>query len=171
MRALREYSLEPLRRELRRPGWRVLFVDDRSAAEEWGSAALFDAAWVELEAPPGFDVRALAAKVAGALRSGGRLICVVPNVESLGSLSRRALLGDGRSAVPRRVFESWREAFRPYVEWRRSRGFGVLLPPAPGWAQSYPLAFALLGAADHVVGKWPAFRALGAVAIHEGVRR
>jgi hypothetical protein len=174
-RVLREYALEPLRAELRAAGARVLVVrDPRGASEQQRTFSGFDAVWLELDSLEGIDADALGRDVAHVLRPGARLVCLVPGGTPLLASLHRALRGHGDAARlrERRVRgAAWRAGFAAFVHWRRIRGLGVLLPEAPEWARRHPLAFALLAAAEHVVSSRPPFRALGAWALFEGVRR
>jgi SAM-dependent methyltransferase len=178
-RVLREYALEPLRREMRAAGTRVLVVRGaRDAAELTGTSARFDAAWIELDSLLGIDVASLGREVGRVLRPGGRLVCVVPGARPLRRVLRRAFrgledsgggsYGNGR---PRATFSGWRRAFEPSVVWGRARSFGLLVPPAPEWASLHPLMLGLLAGLEHAVGRWPLARALGDHVLHEGVRR
>ncbi len=150
-RVLRDYCLEPLRRELQRLGdvltiaggsdvGRALPVPEASCA----------GAWLEIDDSADLNLGALAEGVTRALRAGGRLCCVVP----------------GRVG-----FTSFRRAFEPAVAWQRSSAFGVLVPSAAGWPGSHPLRLALLAAAEHVIRRWPLVRTRGDWILHEGVRR
>lgn len=182
-RVLREYTLEPLRRELRRTDTRMLVIEDaRAAAELAPSSTCFDAVWVQLDALEGVDLAALAGGVVRALRPGGRLVCVVPGAWPLGRLLGSALRARGeppgilRARVAGRParqvsFSSFRRAFEPSIRWRRSRALGVLVPPATVWGRLSPLTLGLLASAEDVVAGWPLARTLGDYAVHEGVRR
>ncbi len=181
-RVLRDYALEPLRRELRTAGARMLVIDDvRSAREVADTVAGFDAAWVQLEALDGLVLQLLARELARVLRPGGRLVCVLAGARPLSSLMARALRGraEGTAAAPvgedapaaRVSFSAWRHAFEPAIEWRRSRALGVLVPPAAAWRSVPPLALGLLAGIEDVIAGWPVVRALGQWTVHEGVRR
>ena len=86
LRVLREYALEPLRRELRRPGSCVLFVDDRRRAEEWGQRCPFDAVW-----PDGRRTgRAVLARGGAAMSSSGRRPVVLYQPRERGARCRSA---------------------------------------------------------------------------------
>ncbi len=160
-RVLRDYDLEPLRRELCPAGGRALVVSGGMGAQPSAAAGSCDAAWIELESLEGIDPAALASGVARALRPGGRLVCVVP-----GAL--RVRQGGGARRVG---FADWRRAFEPSIEWRRSRAFGLLVPPGAAWPQLHPLTLGLLALGEHVIRRWPMLRALGDWVVHEGVRR
>ncbi len=163
--------MEPLRRELRVEGARVLVVaGPRDALELTGTAVSFDAAWIELDDLAGVDLPSLGREVARVLRPGGRLVCVVPGAVPLPRLLGRAL--QGRGERPRGAsFAAWRRAFGAAVAWRRARAFGVLVPEAESCRRLHPLAIAVLAALEHVLCGWPLLRALGERALHEGVRR
>jgi SAM-dependent methyltransferase len=182
VRVLREYALEPLRRELCSSGARVLVVTHGDGVgQRSASAGPFDAVWVEIEALEGIDPAALASGIARALRPGGRLVCVLPGAWPLQRLLARGLRGRGEppgalrarfGATPRRAgFSAWRRAFEPAIEWRRSRGFGVLVPPARVWPRLHPVALGLLAIGEDVMRQWPVVRTLGDWVVHEGVRR
>jgi hypothetical protein len=181
-RVLRDYGLEPLRRELSGSGLRSLVVTGAPGLAPLAtSSEPYDGAWIEAEGLEAIELPALAAGVAHALRSGGRLICVVPGAWPLRQLLMRALLGRGEppGALRARIdgnpgrlaFSAWRRAFEPAIIWRRSRALGVLVPPASAWAQLRPLTLGLLAMGEHVTGGWPVVRALGTWVVHEGVRR
>jgi SAM-dependent methyltransferase len=181
-RVLREYALEPLRRELYRMGARVLVVTDGVGVGELSSTAgLFDAAWVEIEGLEGIDLPVLASGIARALRPGGRLVCVLPGAWPLQGLLARGRRGCSEppgalrarfgGARRRAAFSAWRRAFEPAIEWRRSRAFGVLVPPAAVWPRLHPLILGLLAMGEDVMRRWPLVRALGDWVVHEGVRR
>ncbi|HVO11563.1 MAG TPA: class I SAM-dependent methyltransferase [Vicinamibacteria bacterium] len=163
--------MEPLRRELRTAGARLLVVTGpRDALELAGSTVSFDAAWIELEAVAGIDLPSLGREVARVLRPGGRLVCVVPGAFPLRRLLARALRGRGERPDGA-SFTAWRRSFGATVSWRRARGFGILVPEAESGQRLPPLSIGLLAAAEHVLCRWPLLRALGERALHEGVRR
>jgi hypothetical protein len=161
-RVLRDYALEPLRRELCASGSRTLVVTNGiGLAALAASTKPCDGVWIEAESLDGIELPALAASVVRALRPGGRLVCVVPGE-----------LRTGIDGGPRQLaFSAWRQAFEPAVEWRRSRAFGVLVPEPSAWPQLRPLTVGLLAMGEHVVGGWPVVRALGTRVVHQGVRR
>ncbi len=179
-RVLREYVLDPLRRELRVAGARVLLVAGAAeTAEMTGTAVTFDAAWIELDSVAGVDLRALGREVTRVLKPGARLVCVVRGVRPLPGLVARALAGGGQgadTAVRTREeagasLSQWRGAFGPAVRWTRARAFGVLVPTGSAWSRLPPLTLAVLASLEHVVCGWPLLRALGERVVHEGVRR
>ncbi len=149
-RVLRDYSLEPLRQELRRLGNVLSVTSTSDVGRELVAEGSCAGAWVDLEDVEGLDLAALSAGVTRALRVGGRLSCVVP----------------GRSG-----FAAFRRAFEPAIAWQRSTAFGVLVPSSAAWPRTQPLLLALLATAEHVTRRWPGVRALGAWVLHEGVRR
>lgn len=158
-RVLRESSLEPLRRELRAAGARVLVVEDACGLCRTRDGEPWDALWIQLESLDGVDLGSLERGVARALRPGGRLVSVVPGARSRSAAAAQPAAG------------SWRRAFEPSIEWRRSRALGLLVPPGAGWSRVHPLALALLAAVEEVVAGWPLLRGLGERVVHEGVRR
>ncbi len=178
-RVLREYVIEPLRREIC-PEWlRTLVIRDGGPVE--AAPASCDGAWIELAGWDGVEPSETASGVVRALRSGGRLGCVVPGAWPLGELlsaglrgrgsspgALRARLGGGR---PRVTFSAWRRAFEPEIVWRRSLAFGVLVPEAAAWPRRQPLALGLVAMAEDVVRQWPLLRTLGEWVVHEGVHR
>ncbi len=181
-RVLRDYALEPLRRELRTAGARVLVIEDVRAAREVADAAAgFDAAWVQLEALDRLAPPLLARELVRVLRPGGRLVCVLAGGRPLSSLIVRALRGREEGTGEAQVrddaleapvpFSAWRHAFEPAIEWRRSRALGALVPPAAAWPSLPPLALGLLAGVEEVIAGWPLVRALGQWTVHEGVRR
>ena len=175
-RVLREYTLEPLRAELRSAGSRVLVVRGARAGTELRAATStrFDAAWVEIDTLAETDAVGLAQDVARVLRPGGRLVSVVPGATplwpSVRGAFRREVDADGlrrRRAGAR----AWDAALAPFVEWRRRLGLGVFVPQRGDWPRRHPLAFALLAAVEHAAASRLPFRALGEWAVAEGVRR
>ncbi len=182
-RVLREYTLEPLRQELRAAFARVLLIEDTAAIEELrGTGVSFDAAWVQLESPGALELERLAGGVVRVLRPGARLVCVVPGAWPLARLLARGLRARGEAPgvlreqiegrkTSRPAFSAWRRAFEPEISWRRSRALGVLVPPAASWPRLHPLTLGLLATAEDVMGSWPLVRRLGDWTVHEGVRR
>jgi SAM-dependent methyltransferase len=181
-RVLREFSLESLRRELRTAGARVLVAEDGCGLCRPSEGEPWDAVWLQLECLDGIEPASLARGTARALRPGGRLVTVVPGAWPLAGLLQRALRGRGEApgalrsrldaACARRLpFAAWRRAFEPAIAWRRSRAFGLLVPPAAVSSRLPPLSLAVLAAAEDVVGAWPLLRTLGEWIVHEGVRR
>jgi hypothetical protein len=144
----------------------------------------FDAAWVELESFEGVDVSALGRALARALRPGSPVGCVLPGAWALPAVLERALRGTGESprdrrprfdggAVRRVTPSEWRRAFGPAFSWARRQALGVVLrgPSSGAWALRRPVLFAVLAAAEDVVGTWPVLRGLGDQIVLEGVRR
>jgi hypothetical protein len=182
-RRLREFALAERRRALAPPGTRLLSVTAAAEATALPDGeGVFDAAWLAPESLAGIDLPALGSRVARGLRSGARLLCVIPGAWPLPAVVERGLLGlGGRGGQRRRRVEGcpsvrtsvseWRQAFGREFAWRAPRAMGVLLPASAGWAPRHPLAFGLLAAAEQVVAGWPVLRALGDQIVLEGVRR
>ncbi len=144
---LREHVLDGVRARLRATAPRMLVVTGRDAAAGLRSATSGDGAWLELAGLDEVELPALGHELARVLKPGAPVVCLAPS----GVACRRGL--------------EW------LVEWRRARGFGVLLPAGPEWPRRHPLAFALLAAVEHVVSGWPFLRGRGRLVLHEGVRR
>lgn len=174
-RVLREYTLEPLRAELRSAGSRVLVVRAaRAGAELRATSTRFDAAWVEIDTLAGIDAGRLAQDVVRVLRPGGRLVCVVPGAAPLWPSVRGAFRREADADALRRrraAARAWDGALAPFVEWRHRRGLGVFVPQGGDWPPRHPLAFALLAAVEHPAASRLPFRALGEWTVAEGVRR
>ena len=172
---LREYTLEPLRAELRSAGSRVLVVRGaRAGAQLRATSTRFDAAWVEIDNLTAIDPPGLAQDVVRVLRPGSRLVCVVPGGTPLWTSVRTAVRRDGDAEALRRRragSSAWDGALAPFVDWRRRRGLGVFVPLGAEWPRRHPLAFALLAAAEHAVCARLPFRGLGEWRVEEGVRR
>jgi hypothetical protein len=166
-------------------GRRVLEIStDASGGASPRAAEEYDGAWVDLASLEGVDLPGLGRRVAAALAPGAPVVCVVPGAWPLARVLRRALRGgegpigrardrlEGRPPA-RASLSQWREAFGPEFSWRRARALGLLLAPAADDDEIVrsPGALALLGAVEHVIGTWPAFRGLGERILLEGERR
>jgi hypothetical protein len=178
---LQAYDLSRLRSEIDRAG-RVLVVEgDEAARALTDPGGLFDAAWIapeEVELPPAV----LGAEVARVLRTGARVVWVVPGAWPLPAVLARALTHEGppQGAIRRRVageavdrfsLGEWRRALGPAFAWSRARALGLLTPSSAEWAREHPLAFGLLAGLDRAVGGWPVVRGLGSRIVLEGRRR
>jgi hypothetical protein len=146
-RVLREHVLDGVRARLRDSGPQMLLVTGREGAAALRAATAGDSAWLELGSRDELEVPELGRELARVLRPGAAVVCLAP------------------SGV------ACRSRLAPFVEWRRARGFGILLPAGPEWPSRHPLAFALLAAVEHVVSGWPFLRGRGGFVLHEGVRR
>ena len=144
---LREHVLDGVRARLREAGPQILLVTGREGAAALRAATAGDSAWLELRSLDGLDVPELGRELARVLRPGAPVVCVAPS----GVACRRGL--------------------ERLVEWRRARGFGILLPAGPDWPRRHPLAFGLLAAVEHVVSGWLVLRGRGRFVLNEGVRR
>ena len=166
------HVLDERRRVLFPPGVRVLEVKGGDLVQA-AADGLLDAAWAGPGALDGVPLVPLGRRLAAALRPGSPVLLCVGTARPLPALLARALTGQGRRPAASPNLREVREALGPAFEWRRVAALGVLLP-APGeagWAAARPQLFGLLAAVEGLVRDWPVLRALGTVAVLEGVRR
>jgi hypothetical protein len=175
-RVLREYVIERLLARLPAAGGRLLVV--RGSGSQPGPSAPrvgpYDGAWIETDSLAPSEASALARDLAGLLRPGAQIVCLVQGQAPLPQWLRMVLRNGGDLAAwreRRRAAAAWRHALHPVIEWKRRRALGVFAPQDPGWPEDHPLAFGLLAVAEHLLGARAPFRDLGAWCLLEGVRR